>query len=172
MNSTIFFFSSVAVLAGIFEGSVVKERNFVTHELCMHTHILSLGSCLGPHRACWRAPAVGEGPSLEGQPVTMHFEIRLERDHHQVVFILLRFKFKLSFPFQNWLDPAKEIKKQIRSKFFWIILHGDVKIFREQGCLNWWPLPTRLVWLQYFLKDRLRSRILSLTGWSSLNTHF
>lgn len=39
----------------------------------------------------------------------------------------------MSFPFQNWLDPAKEIKKQIRSKFFQIILLHKVKIFREQS---------------------------------------
>ncbi|MBZ3874210.1 Band 4.1-like protein 3 [Sciurus carolinensis] len=28
---------------------------------------------------------------------------------------------------KNWLDPAKEIKKQIRSKFFGIILHGKLR---------------------------------------------
>lgn len=40
IESTFFFSSSVAILARIFEGSVVKEENFVTHELCMHTQFL------------------------------------------------------------------------------------------------------------------------------------
>ncbi|XP_023580647.1 band 4.1-like protein 3 [Trichechus manatus latirostris] len=37
---------------------------------------------------------------------------------------------------KNWLDPSKEIKKQIRSKFCWTVLYGNVKSCRGRGCLR------------------------------------
>lgn len=41
---------------------------------------------------------------------------------------------------QNWLDPAKEIKKQIRSKFvivapFYMSPHGDKANFTDIFCI-------------------------------------
>lgn len=76
----------------------------------------------------------------------------------------------LSFPFQNWLDPAKEIKKQIRSKFFWVILYGDVKIQRVG--LSGLVAHILMASVNTVFWKRLRSQILSLAGWSNSDTHF
>lgn len=47
---------------------------------------------------------------------------------------------KETFSLQNWLDPAKEIKKQIRSKFvivapFYMSPHGDKAYFTSIFCI-------------------------------------
>lgn len=67
----------------------------------------------------------GKGPAYRAfqQPLTLKYTAWVSPCRVNIVmFTLLWFKCKLSFPFQNWLDPAKEIKKQIRSKFFLVII--------------------------------------------------
>lgn len=40
------------------------------------------------------------------------------------------------FAFQNWLDPAKEIKKQVRSKFFGLF-YWEHEGFQRVGLSEW-----------------------------------
>lgn len=73
----------------------------------------------------------GKSRGGEGCPVMVPSRcVQGPVDNHQTRFHSPLIQTILSLLFQNWLDPAKEIKKQIRSKFPRMFGCGAMTVFR------------------------------------------
>lgn len=165
------FFSSVSVLAWIAEGTCCKRK-----ELCQAwivcTHI-SLDQSLGPRRTSEGAPGVGEGPSWGSLPAATPAQIRLVHLYPVNTKSSPFFSDSYSdshFFFRIGWTLLRKLKNRFEVSSFGLLC-VEIGRFSKSGVI-WNGSSYPHGWCEYgILKNRLRSQILSLAGWSSSDTH-